>query len=359
MPDTAIAALITKAAPVAADKLVGTDSVDGGSKNFTLTGIRSHLFTLSQPADTTALRFLTIQPAAAGTSQFVFETNNTTFATVADPILSVGYNMLANGAVLQAAEPQFGWKIEANYQFLGSRTMEQYWQYADGVGGAFRPLFANIRPSTNECIFSITADSLTIFKPLPLDSPNAIPTVTIVPARLQVNAQAGGNSALMVSAGATRAGQLLLGFNNVDSVVQMTPGPTANTLQMQVNSQITYFTALVGGLAAPGFGIGVAVPVGHLHIKPTNTNLTGIIVDQIAGGAGALLLMRDSAGTTTYSRFNKDGYFMTRKTAAPADADIATGEMALWFDSTNGAAKLKIKAKQADGTVRVGEVALA
>lgn len=44
---------------------------------------------------------------------------------------------------------------------------------------------------------------------------------------------------------------------------------------------------------------------------------------------------------------------------APADADLAANEMALWFDSTNGAAKLMIKGKSANGTVVTGEVALA
>lgn len=44
--------------------------------------------------------------------------------------------------------------------------------------------------------------------------------------------------------------------------------------------------------------------------------------------------------------------------SAPADADIAAGELYIWFDSTNGAAKVMFKAKQADGTVRTGSVAL-
>lgn len=65
-----------------------------------------------------------------------------------------------------------------------------------------------------------------------------------------------------------------------------------------------------------------------------------------------------SNGTTVYSRVNKDGYFMTRKTAAPADADLATSEMALWLDDTAGAAKLMIKAKNASGTVVTGSVSL-
>lgn len=37
--------------------------------------------------------------------------------------------------------------------------------------------------------------------------------------------------------------------------------------------------------------------------------------------------------------------------SAPADADIATGQAVLWFDKTNGASSLNVKAKEADGTV--------
>ena len=74
--------------------------------------------------------------------------------------------------------------------------------------------------------------------------------------------------------------------------------------------------------------------------------------------SGNLVELLDYANAIT-SRFDKDGYFMTRKTAAPADAQIANGEAAIWFDSANGAGKLKIKAKTANGTVVAGEVALA
>jgi hypothetical protein len=46
-------------------------------------------------------------------------------------------------------------------------------------------------------------------------------------------------------------------------------------------------------------------------------------------------------------------------TGAPADATLAASELALWFDPTNGAAKLMIKAKQANGTVVTASIALA
>ena len=43
---------------------------------------------------------------------------------------------------------------------------------------------------------------------------------------------------------------------------------------------------------------------------------------------------------------------------APADAEIDTGQCLFWFDTTNGAAKIKFKGKSANGTVVNGEVAL-
>ena len=46
------------------------------------------------------------------------------------------------------------------------------------------------------------------------------------------------------------------------------------------------------------------------------------------------------------------------RVSAPADALLAAGDCALWLDDTDGAAKLMIKAKSANGTVRTGSVNL-
>jgi hypothetical protein len=77
-----------------------------------------------------------------------------------------------------------------------------------------------------------------------------------------------------------------------------------------------------------------------------------------AGQTSSIFEITDSANVVL-SRFGPAGQIMTRKNVAPADGDLATGEMAFWFDSTNGAAKLMVKAKQADGTVKTASLALA
>lgn len=65
-----------------------------------------------------------------------------------------------------------------------------------------------------------------------------------------------------------------------------------------------------------------------------------------------------SAAGTNRVQISRNAYFKFKAVAAPPDDELFAHELAFWFDSTNGAAKLMIKAKQADGTVRTGEVAL-
>lgn len=66
-----------------------------------------------------------------------------------------------------------------------------------------------------------------------------------------------------------------------------------------------------------------------------------------------MFVVRSSVGAI-YSRFNKAGYFMTRKVAAPADGDLANSEMAFWLTDTPAGAKFNVKAKDSGGTVVTG-----
>lgn len=98
---------------------------------------------------------------------------------------------------------------------------------------------------------------------------------------------------------------------------------------------------------------------------------SGTLVDRTVADNNPVLRVQNASPTSTGdvfqaigiagsvgSRFNRHAYFITSKTAAPAATDLSANEAAIWFDSTNGAAKLMIKAKQADGTVKTGAVAL-
>ena len=84
-----------------------------------------------------------------------------------------------------------------------------------------------------------------------------------------------------------------------------------------------------------------------------------IIARAAASPTADIVSIQSNLGGAVHYRFNKDGYPILKKTSAPADGDLAASELAFWFDDTNGAAKLKLKGKSANGTVVSGEVALA
>ncbi|MFO0811408.1 MAG: hypothetical protein U0746_22490, partial [Gemmataceae bacterium] len=52
------------------------------------------------------------------------------------------------------------------------------------------------------------------------------------------------------------------------------------------------------------------------------------------------------------------GDLVVAKTTAPADDDLADGECYLWFDASTEVAKLRLKARDAAGTLLYGSVAL-
>jgi hypothetical protein len=77
-----------------------------------------------------------------------------------------------------------------------------------------------------------------------------------------------------------------------------------------------------------------------------------------AASQGADLQQWQNAAGDVLSTISENGYFTTRKTSAPADGELAPGEMAIWLDSSNGSTRFMVKAKQANGTVRTGSLAL-
>lgn len=70
--------------------------------------------------------------------------------------------------------------------------------------------------------------------------------------------------------------------------------------------------------------------------------------------------MPKAGGTFSANVLVADGaYVIVASNQAPADGALAASQMALWLDDTNGAGKLMVKAKTANGTVVTASVALA
>jgi hypothetical protein len=82
------------------------------------------------------------------------------------------------------------------------------------------------------------------------------------------------------------------------------------------------------------------------------------IIRGIASQSGNLTEWQSST-SAIYGTVSENGYFTTRKNTAPADAELVAGELAQWFDPTNGAAKAMFKGKTLDGTVVTATVVMA
>ena len=337
------------------------DPAAAGTETDRIGALASGTIVATQPADAEVRRIITATPAAAGKGDFIFEIDNTTFLTTPDPILSIGYNLRADGSAGPVAgEPMFGWKIEADYNDgTGDNKIESYWQYGDNDGNAYRPIFLQINRDTDASLMEFVVNQLSVLIPNPADPSTNRQFAKFTDSTFTMVGQTAADSLLNIQGGTGRRGVLKLGYDGTDAAVELRPGASAEYASLLVGGQTITFAGTAGGVDAPGIGIGDVTPDAHLGIKVTNQNLNAIIIDAHATQAGALMTWRASDNSTVWSKVSKNGYFATKKNAAPADADITTNELWFWFDNTNAAGKAMFKGKTADGTVVSGSVALA
>lgn len=109
-------------------------------------------------------------------------------------------------------------------------------------------------------------------------------------------------------------------------------------------------------------------PSGALYITSSAEETTPSLISLNRGDnpVGEATIIRSSGGAFDrilcehngrgIFRVLSDGAILTASNSAPADNALLAGEMAIWFDDTNGASKLMIKAKQANGTVKTGSI---
>jgi len=155
---------------------------------------------------------------------------------------------------------------------------------------------------------------------------------------------------------------------NIDTLVQNADAGAVNFANdagansINVNAYQTSGTFVVGTphpttqSLVNGSG-GATIPHNHLDLFNANPAAVPLTVRQAATPTVPHQIWSDSTGARL-SAIHK-GYFMTRRNSAPAAADVATNEVAYWYDPTAGAAKVMFMAKNASGTVVTGSVALA
>jgi hypothetical protein len=157
--------------------------------------------------------------------------------------------------------------------------------------------------------------------------PNAIPSGTTI-----VSVQSGTSVTLSAAASETRAALSFM-------VSGRAPATTQKIFRVYDTDSTTKLFAIDKGSAV------IAVPV-----VARDTGSTTLRVQAITSQTSDLQSWRDS-NTNIQSRINKDGYVMSRRSVAPADADLANGEAAIWFDFTPGTGGVRFKIKATDGSI--------
>lgn len=77
-----------------------------------------------------------------------------------------------------------------------------------------------------------------------------------------------------------------------------------------------------------------------------------ILISANAAQTADLFDVLNSSGSVL-SRFDKNGYFMTRRTTPPADGDFGSAaELALWYDADAGTPRIVFKTKDGAGNIR-------
>lgn len=292
----------------------------------------------------------------SGRGPTVVDYKENTFSGTVDPTLYIGYNQDANGNSLLAGEPGLSWCVEGNYNDgTGQNKMEAYLQFLKAAGGSsIRPIFAQLNRSTE------TVSALSFNSPDTTFYDGASEVMDVAKNAVTIWAPNAVDNTLRLKADATHQSKLALGSNGTDDrlVVQ-----TAATTRGEI---------MVGGTMALRIYSINSGAAGALAVGGVNDNSATLIADNVnsyvnqpafiaraKSGQTVDIVQVQSSTPAVLGGWDKNGYWFTKNNAAPADGDLAAGQMMIWFDSTAGASKLMVKAKNASGTVVTGSLALA
>ena len=184
------------------------------------------------------------------------------------------------------------------------------------------------------------------------DSPTPASVTTAIAIQADVTFTSGNSG----TTGSAVQGRMILAAGSTLTTYTVFRGRTSN-----INAGATIANAyglwidkMVGGSTIQR---AILTDGGTVEFKTGTATIIGQIIKGFTAQSANLQEWQD-VNSVIHGTISENGYFTTRKVAAPADAELATSEVAFWFDDTAGAAKLMIKAKNASGTVVTGNVAL-
>ncbi len=299
-----------------------------------------------QTADT-ALNVFKVQPSNVARGPFNF----TVFNVGGNHAMYFGYNSAEQGNKFLASEHSFKWVHESAF----GGWNESYTEYLSPDGTvSFRPWFLAIDKTTNVVQTHEFVGPPFTFKTIAGDGLFQITTTGVLKGfgaagtdpTWEIHAAAGRSAALAMYANGVQ--NFLL--TSVDANLAILRMNSKNLMQITANSSISALG--LGNLA--GFSAGVLSIFMDDMINPAVDGgkwwagivTKGCVVPRQANDHWRWISSDDSP----LGRINKDGFFITKKNAAIPDADLAVGELALWYDHTVDSAAVRFRAKDSAGT---------
>jgi hypothetical protein len=274
-----------------------------------------------------------------------------------DPVSYFGYNIGPGGQPIVTGEPYGGIVVEGDYNDGNARAMEMYWEARSADNQI------NLRPSgfvikrqaaTRE---EFLVGSAHYGNPYQIMAPRTGGDVVIADFRTnRANffAPLANDNQISVYAAAGKTSRVVLQCSGADVLQLAAIGP--NEAVVSVKNQPLRLYAVNGAAgAAMALNVDDNNAIGTFAVGGASTQSKGVVVRGRASQSANLVEVQSSSAAVL-SGFNKDGAFFTSVNAAPSSANIANGQLFLWFDSAQG--KLMIKAKDSLGRDRAGSVNL-
>lgn len=280
----------------------------------------------------------------------------TNFLIYPDPLVSIGSG--APGAAFTPSAP-FGIYTGVRYSFASGvglfpdRWLVEYFSAEAGAGaGSFTTLTVSDLTAGRVVVAGVGGL---------LESPAAL-AYAGTGTHLTVAAQTNTDVAVDLKAAGAPSVPLVR-LRTLGGTVVGALGVPGGQLEMDIPTGWLVFNGPNSGIFRLGDSAGVGTYQFHAVVRPSGQ------YSWAAGGGNATATpdtgtARHAAGVVRVTDGNTGmgsilaALLRANANSAPADGDLANGELAVWMDATNGAAALRVKAKQADGTVVTGSIPL-
>lgn len=287
---------------------------------------------------------------------FMFQMRRTPTRVVTDGVLNSTTTITSATAVFKATDVGVritgtGIPAGTNIATYVSPTQVTLTQAATATASGVTLTISDINTVIRQSIFRGA--------PIQFQLPDNTTLATIVDGQFSASAGYSANQAIVATSNAGVPSFVLKDGGTTRFTIAA--GNDLTTSMSIAATQMVQMSKNAGGTLLQ-FVFGSSSPWGMFTIDAAGTSASGNPILQtvsravVVSGQDHYIAMDSSHATLT--RVDRNGYFMTRKVAAPADADVATSELAIWFDNTNGAGKAMFKGKTANGTVVTGSVTL-